>query len=268
MSSRSGKTTPESDRKTKRIQTRITEETNSRLSKFAAQSLCRASEALQSSIETMWWATFSETSHADTVRPKPDNHGEVRLLMLIDEPIHFSAERQENILRLYSPELNKKFTMSAAHTALSKVKIIRQGSLTFVCPWQDVFGRIEDRGSITEAGFQIDPLRAETNHQEGDEHLLSQCEMGQRGTHLLKLVSRLRMALNGSENWVSPITLSMEAAAVRWIRWRITDGWHRSMASRDHHRLDVSFNDGVRAMASAVCEVWNMDYPSRSKHRP
>lgn len=255
MSNRSGSSIPEDERKTKRVQTRVREEVNNRLLDRSNKIARSASDVLRESIERSWWAILSETSISETVKPKVDN-GKVDLVATVQ------YNNQAALYKVTFPEMKKFIYYEESHPAFSEAFQKRRPSLdgdVALVSLEEVPVACSDGLAIDGKSFDVKHL--ELKSRDDIYGFIAACEDG-KGVHLLRLVSDLRMLISGAYE-VYGVTYSMQALAVRWLRWRITEGWDRSFGSRLCKDLDHAFDESVRTMAASVCEMWDRQYADR-----
>lgn len=257
MSNRSGTNIPESDRKTKRVQTRVHEQVATRLEAEAGLKKVSPSQILRDVVEGSWWGLLGEKSEADNIKPEVVG-GEISMVAM--------ARLERGSLSVSLPEIGKMISIERGHTAFAGVeKDIR--SFVDGVPMELVFEKTgTDQGDLVFGGRSFKVKRANSCDKDSLFGLIAACEPKQRGIHLLELVGDLRMYLNGSYSCYG-VTTSMEALAVRWIRWRITDGWSSPFGSRLTLDIDAAFDDSVRTMAAAVCEMWDRIHAEKKSDR-
>jgi hypothetical protein len=257
MSNRSGTNIPESDRKTKRVQTRVHEQVATRLEAEAGLKKVSPSQILRDVVEGSWWGLLREKSEADNIKPEVVG-GEIDMVAM--------ARLERSLLSVSLPEIEKMISIERGHPAFAGVeKDI--GSFVDGAPMNLVFEETDlDRCQLVFGGQSFKVKRAHSSDKDSLFGLIAACEPKQRGIHLLELVGDLRMYLNGSYSCYG-VTTSMEALAVRWIRWRITDGWSSPFGSRLTLDIDAAFDDAVRTMAAAVCEMWDRIHSEKKSDR-
>lgn len=247
--SRSGTNLKEEDRGTRRAQTRIDDQCHRKLQEVSSKTTRKLGNIVRQEIESSWWNVMGDEPvfPAGIELPEADQYGKFHVYGYVE-----SVSRDEHKVIFESVQLPDAIEVSDGDfvpwlNSSQPSSWLRPGDLYDI-------SYVDRDGKKT-----ITDLRKLDFYERETEAMIAFMSFrANRAGTLLNLATDILGAHRGSSDWPYAFaSLSAMVSVLRWMRWRITDGWEETYADEDpgFKCINVVYDDSVRRLCAAACRA-------------